>query len=137
MIRARERVGLAVLAASGLLVGAWALFRPRAFYDSFPGFGHHWVSPSGPFNDHLVTDVGAAYLALAALAVLALRWGDHRSCRLAGLAWAVFSVPHYVFHQRHLDGLTTFDQYAELSTLAATALIAIWLALPRRSAAVR
>jgi hypothetical protein len=130
-----RRTGLAVLAASGLVVGAWALFRPRSFYDSFPGFGRHWVSPSGPFNDHLVTDVGAAYLALTALAVLALVWGDLRSCRLAGIAWAVFSVPHYYFHQRHLDGLSTFDKYAELSSLAATAIVAIWLALPSRAGA--
>jgi hypothetical protein len=137
VIRNGERVGLAVLAGSGLLVGAWALFGPRSFYDSFPGFGHHWVSPSGPFNDHLVTDVGAAYLALAALALLALRWGDIRSCRLAGTAWAVFSVPHYYFHQRHLDGLKTFDTSAELATLAATAIIAIWLARPRGSGAAR
>ncbi len=127
-----RRIGLAVLAGSGAAIGAWALAAPRSFYDSFPGFGHHWVSASGPYNEHLVTDVGAAYLALAALAFLALAWGDLRSCRLAGVAWAVFSTPHLYFHVRHPDGLSTFDQTAELGSLAATLVIAVLLALPER-----
>jgi len=130
--RARQ-VGLAGLAASGLLVGAWALIGPRSFYNSFPGLGHHWTKVTGPYNEHFVTDVGAAYLALTALAVLALAWADLRSCRLAGAAWAVFSAPHFLFHARHLAGLTSFDKVAELTTLGATLLVAIWLATPDRS----
>ena len=132
MSRARQ-IGLAVLAASGLLVGSWALVGPRSFYDDFPGFGHHWTAVTGPYNEHFVTDVGAAYLALTALAVLALAWGDLRSCRLAGAAWAVFSVPHFLFHARHLDGLSSFDKVAELTSLGGTLVLAIWLATPVRS----
>lgn len=135
MIGRGRQVGLTALAASGLFVGAWALVGPHSFYSSFPGLGHHWTSVTGPYNEHFITDVGAAYLALTTLAVLALAWGDLRSCRLAGTAWAVFSVPHYYFHQRHLDGLSTFDKNAELATLAATAIIAIWLALPAQDSA--
>lgn len=128
-----RQVGLAALAASGVLVGVWALLRPRSFYDTFPGFGHHWTAVTGPYNEHFVTDVGAAYLALTALAVLALAWADLRSCRLAGAAWAVFSAPHFLFHARHLDGLSGLDKVAELSTLGATLVVAIWLATPGRS----
>ena len=127
-----RRAGLLVLAASGLLVGSWALVAPRSFYDEFPGFGHHWTAETGPYNEHFVTDVGAAYLALTAAAVLALAWGDLRSSRLAGAVWAVFSTPHFYFHVRHLDGLTTFDKVAQLGTLGGTLLIAVWLALPAR-----
>jgi hypothetical protein len=134
--RARQ-LGLAVLAASGLLVGAWALVGPHSFYESFPGLGHHWTKVTGPYNEHFVTDVGAAYLALTALAILALAWGDLRSCRLAGAAWAVFSAPHFLFHARHLDGLSSFDKVAELTSLGATLVVAIWLATPGRSAADR
>jgi hypothetical protein len=128
-----RRTGLAALAASGLLVGAWALVGPRSFYDSFPGFGHEWTAVTGPYNEHFVTDVGAAYLALTALAVLALAWGDLRSCRLAGAAWAVFSLPHLYFHVRHLDGLSNLDKVGELSSLAATLVVAVWLALPEKA----
>ncbi len=137
MIGRGRQLGLAVLAASGALVGAWALVGPRSFYNSFPGFGHHWTAVTGPYNEHFVTDVGAAYLALTALALLALAWGDLRSCRLAGAAWAVFSAPHFLFHARHLDGLSGFDKVAELSSLGATLLVAIWLALPARSSTDR
>lgn len=133
MIGRARQIGLAALAASGVLVGAWALVGPRSFYDTFPGLGHHWTASTGPYNEHFVTDVGAAYLALTALAVLALAWGDLRSCRLAGTAWAVFSAPHFLFHARHLSGLTGFDKVAELSTLGATLVVAVWLATPRRS----
>jgi hypothetical protein len=129
-----RKVGLVALAASGFFVGAWALVGPRSFYDSFPGLGHHWTAVTGPYNDHLVTDVGAAYLALTAAAVLALAWGDLRTCRLAGAAWAVFSTPHLYFHVRHLDGLSDLDKVGELSTLAATLVVAVWLALPASGA---
>ncbi|MFL6159649.1 MAG: hypothetical protein ACJ72D_26485 [Marmoricola sp.] len=129
-ISTARMTGLAVLAASGLFVGAWALVGPDSFYSSFPGFGHHWTAVTGPYNEHFITDVGAAYLALTAAAVLALAWRDLRTCRLAGAVWAVFSTPHLYFHVRHLDGLSTFDKVGELSTLAATLLVAVWLALP-------
>jgi hypothetical protein len=109
------------------------LLGPQSFYDSFPGLGHHWTKVTGPYNEHFITDVGAAYLALTALAILALAWGDVRSGRLAGSGWAVFSAPHFLFHVRHLDGLTSLDKVGELSTLGATLAVAIWLALPDRS----
>src|SRR5689334_25269990 len=128
-----RKTGLVILFLQGLMVGAWALLDPRSFYDDFPGFGRHWTAATGPFNEHFVTDVGAAYLALTALALLALAWGDLRSCRLAGTAWAVFSAPHFLFHARHLAGLSSFDKVAELTTLGATLVVAIWLATPDRS----
>jgi hypothetical protein len=127
--RAR-RIALAVLALSGLFVGAWALFAPHSFWTSFPGFGHHWTMAAGLYDEHLVTDVGAAYLALTALALLALRWGDRRVGQATGIVWTVFSGPHLYFHARHLDGLTGVDKVAELGSLTATLLIAVWLALP-------
>lgn len=132
MTTTARRLGLIVLALQGLLVGAWALAGPRSFYDTFPGLGHHWTAVTGPYNEHFVTDVGASYLALAAGALLALVWADLRTCRLVGAVWAVFSTPHLLFHARHLDGLTGFDKVAELGTLGATLVLAVWLALPER-----
>ena len=33
------RIGLAVLAVPALVIGVWAAFAPRSFYDDFPGGG--------------------------------------------------------------------------------------------------
>ena len=67
------RVWLTLLGLVGLFVGTWATFFPRSFYDDFPaGSGHAWVAADGPYNEHLVRDVGALNLALAAVAIAAL-----------------------------------------------------------------
>ena len=63
------RVAFGYLALSSLQIGAWALFAPRSFYDGFPGAGRSWVSVDGPYNEHLVRDVGALNLAIAVLLV--------------------------------------------------------------------
>jgi hypothetical protein len=71
------RVGMALLAVSPLGVGVWALFAPRSFFQDFPAAGRHWVSALGPYNEHLMRDVGAlnlALLVLLPLALLAFSW---------------------------------------------------------------
>jgi hypothetical protein len=55
-------VMVSVLAASAAYVGFWALIAPHSFYRSFPIPGHHWVSTAGPYDEHLVRDVGGLYL---------------------------------------------------------------------------
>ena len=66
-VHSRIRASLWFLAVNGAVVGIWALFFPQAFYDSFPGMGRSWVSVDGPFNEHLVRDVGGSFLSLAQL----------------------------------------------------------------------
>ena len=44
---------------------------PHSFYDDFPAGTDGWVHVLGPFDEHLVTDVGALFVALGV--VLALR----------------------------------------------------------------
>jgi hypothetical protein len=132
-IRAKQ-VLLAVLGLSGALVGFWAEFWPAAFYTTFPGLGHHWVVSSGPYDEHLVRDVGALYLALCAISVWGVLRPADETLRLAGVAWTVFSLPHLVFHLRHLDDLRGVDQVGETASLAATLLLAVLLAAaPSRS----
>ena len=35
------------------LIGMWALFAPRSFYDDFPVGTDGWVNALGPFDEHL------------------------------------------------------------------------------------
>ena len=112
------RIGLIVLAVSGALIGVWAGFAPRSFYDDFPGLGRHWVSVDGPYNEHLVRDVGWLNLALTVITVWAAV-SLARSLVLAVLVgWLVVDVPHLVYHAANLDGLSGSDGAAEIISLA-------------------
>jgi hypothetical protein len=125
------RAALWIAAASAAGVGVVAAFAPRRFYDDFPFIGH-WVDRLPPYNEHLVTDVGAFYLGFA----LVLAWAGATLQRQLVLAacwgWILFSVLHIVFHARRLDGFGTSDAVAELTSLAAVialpllALGAVW-----------
>lgn len=63
-------LALFYLGLTSLIVGLWAQFFPQEFYDHFPGLGV-WVAGDGPYNEHLIRDVGGLNLALTTLAVLA------------------------------------------------------------------
>ena len=128
------RVGLAVLAVQGAVLGMWAGFAPRSFYDDFPGLGRHWVVVDGPYNEHLVRDVGWLNLALTVVTV----WAAvtlARSLVLAVLVgWLVADLPHLVYHAANLDGLSTGDGTAEIVSLAlGPAIAAALLVLVARS----
>ena len=97
-------VGLGIPAA---VIGAWAAFAPRSFYEDFPGFGQVWVRPDGPFNEHLVRDVGVLNLALAFVTLAAVVWCTPLLARVVAGAWLVEGIPHLVYHLRHLDPLSS------------------------------
>jgi hypothetical protein len=92
------RGGLGLLSLSVLAVGAWALFLPRSFHEDFPSASRGWVSALGPYNGHLLADVGAMYLALGVLLALAAVSLGKELVRASLVAWLVFAVPHFVFH---------------------------------------
>jgi hypothetical protein len=118
---------LAVLTASGVYVGGWATPFPRSFYDSFPGLNRTWTAGDGPYNEHLVRDVGAFYLALAVAGVLALMWRERHVTLLAAAAWTTFSVPHLGYHLAHAGELNAFDSVAQVVTLTGTLVLALLL----------
>jgi hypothetical protein len=125
-----QRIVLGVLLLIALVTGLWALLAPRSFYDSFPGgSGLHWVSADGPYNRHLVSDVGSMYLALAALTIAAL--ARPALARLAGVVWLVFSVPHWLYHSAHLGLYGTRDQVLNEVGLVAVVVLAALLCVPR------
>ncbi len=126
------RAALWITAASAAGVGLLATFAPRTFYDDFPYAGH-WVDRLPPYNEHLVTDVGALYLGFALLLAWAAVTLQRQLVQAACWGWILFSALHLVFHARHLGGFGAGDAVAELVSLAAVValpLIALWAARP-------
>ena len=111
-------MGLAVLAVQGTVLGVWAGFAPRSFYDDFPGFGRNWVSVDGPYNEHLVRDVGWLNLALTVVTVWAIVTLTRQLVLAVLVGWLVADLPHLVYHAAHLDGLSTGDGTVEIISLA-------------------
>ncbi|MDO9396803.1 MAG: hypothetical protein Q7T71_09680 [Herbiconiux sp.] len=126
-----RRILLALTVVLGLYVGLWAQFFPTAFHDSFPGFGLHWIDVDGPYNEHLVRDVGSFYLALSAISIVALCSRSALPGRIAGVGWGVFGVLHYGYHLMHLEG-STVDVIGTVVSLGVSAALGIVLALPPR-----
>jgi hypothetical protein len=113
-----RRILLAALAIVAVEIGLWATFAPQSWYDRFPGGGRDWVAVDGPYNEHLVRDVGALYLALAVVTIAALVLLRPVLVRVAALAWLVSGIPHLVYHARHLDPYGTSDKVANIVSLS-------------------
>lgn len=113
-----QRAILVYLTLSGLFVGIWATLFPQSFYDDFPGLGRIWVAVDGPYNEHLVRDVGQLSLALSLVGGVAAFTMIAVLVRVAAAAWLVNAVPHFVYHFRHLDTYDTFDQVGNVLSLA-------------------
>lgn len=118
------RIGLAVLAVPALIVGVWAAFAPRSFYDDFPGVGRTWVAPDGPYNQHLVRDVGELNLALVVITAIALVTLVPMLVRAVLVGWLVYSVPHLVYHLRNTEPFSTDDQVSIAASLALVPILA-------------
>lgn len=130
---ATRRFVAAALAATGTYVGTWAAGFPHSFYASFPGLHRTWVSLDGPFNEHLVRDVGGLYLGLAVVAARASISRDYSVQALAGGAWSTFSLIHVAYHATHLHALEPLDRIISITILGVTLLGALLLLVrPRR-----
>jgi alkylhydroperoxidase family enzyme len=120
------------------LIGLWALLAPQSFYDDFPSGTDGWVHVLGPFDEHLVTDVGALFVALGVLLTLAAINLRRSAVVGATVAWLVFSVCHLVWHLFNLEPYGTADAVANAFTLGWTVVGgALILFLARRPAAPR
>ena len=115
-----QRVLLLVLAVVAVSIGGWAHFAAAGWYATFPGLGMSWLPRLGPYNEHLVKDVGSFYLGFAALS-LAAAWRPRNTALVAatGVAWVVFSVPHLVYHLRHLEMYDGVDRVLNVVSLSA------------------
>jgi len=122
---------LAATVLIGAYVGIWGYFLPGSFYTSFPGFGLHWIDLDGPFNEHLIRDVGSLYLALGAGSLAAVFARSAVPGRVMGVAWFTFGVLHFGYHVLHPEG-TVGDIVGSIVSLGISALLGIALMLPLR-----
>ena len=97
--RTLARAALAIVAVFNLVIGVWAFFAPRSFFENVGAFP--------PYNEHFIHDIGAFELGLGVTAAAALVWSDGLSVALAGNA--VAAVVHWVAHliDRDLGGRST------------------------------
>ena len=126
------RAGLALLAATVLPTGLWALTSPRSFYDTFPFPGWRWVSKLGPFDEHLTRDYGAMNVAQGALLAMAAVHLETRLVRAALVTWLVFAVPHLVFHLGQTEHFSPSQNAAQLVGLGAQVALPVLLLLLTR-----
>lgn len=87
----RKPAVLSALAAISVANALWMLAAPARWFETVPGVVH-----TGPFNVHLVRDVGCAYLTIGLLLGLAARWP--RGGLPLAIAVAVFLVLHALLH---------------------------------------
>ncbi len=124
-VPALVRIGLWLMALVTLLSGLQQQFAPRSFYDDFPGFGMQWVSVDGPYNEHLMRDLGGANLALTVIFFFAIARPTIGLVRAVATAVLVAQVPHFIYHAAHLDVLAT-----DLDRVLQTASLGLTLAIP-------
>ncbi|HUW02699.1 MAG TPA: hypothetical protein VMW08_10135 [Acidimicrobiales bacterium] len=125
------RIALGYLTLMALQIGVWALVAPRSFYDDYPGLGRAWISVDGPFNEHLIRDVGALNLALAIVMAAAAVKLSRDLVVVAALASLMWGVPHFLYHLVNQDGLDGADVAASLGGLAVAVLLPLallWIA---------
>ena len=103
-----------------VVLGLWAFFGPRSFYDQLATFP--------PYNRHLLHDIGAFQFGLGATLLIAMAWADALGAALAGVGAG--AVLHAAAHwaDRDLGGKSS-DPY--LLTLLAVVIVAAALARAR------
>ncbi len=126
------RIVLGYLAVVSIVIGVWAQLAPRSFFDHFPGFGRAWVNVDGPFNEHLVRDVGGLNLALAAVLIAAMISLTRPLIVAAAAASLATGIPHLVYHLVHADLLSTADAATSIGGLALFAVLPVTLIVVSR-----
>ena len=126
------RAGLIALALFSLPLGLLAVVAPRTYYNDFPGFGRHWISPDGPFNEHLMRDYGSLNLALGLFTVGAAIWLLRPMVTAAAIAWLAYGIPHVAYHSFNLKPYETGDAIGIIGGLLIAPVIAVVLLFTAR-----
>jgi hypothetical protein len=67
-----------------------------------------------PYNEHLITDIGELSLALTVVLAAAAVTGQWLLGVVAIVAFAVYTVPHVIFHSFHLEGFSRGNAIAQI-----------------------
>lgn len=110
---------LRLLAVICFLTGAYALGAPHGFYRHVIG-----VHLLGPYNEHLLSDVGGFYLGFALVFAIAVRVPSPELVRASCAGFAVTQGAHFIWHALNLEPLTFAPGAAQ------TVLLGLFLALP-------
>jgi hypothetical protein len=121
---------LMAMSLIGLIVGVWAYVFPRGFYDLFPTVVGNWIHQDGPYNQHLIRDVGAMYLALGLAGLGGLVGRSAQALRVLGLAWTAFGLLHFSYHLTHLHGMTPSDAIGNGVGLGLCLVLGVAIVLP-------
>ena len=120
--RFEARATLIQLAVIQGVVGFYALFFSRSFFEDFP-FGLNWVEVLPAYNEHLIRDVGGLFLATAVMLGAAAVRLERRWVVIALIAFLAFSLPHTVWHAFNLEPYSAGNAIGNIATLAATVLL--------------
>ena len=83
------------------------------------------MSVDGPYNEHLVRDVGGLQLGMAVVCFAAFLRPGVALVRAAALASVAWQAPHLVYHFVHVGDLPTLgDRVAQSAALAFTLVVA-------------
>ncbi|WP_211588528.1 hypothetical protein [Allorhizocola rhizosphaerae] len=123
---------LIILGALHVSWGVPAVVAPRWFYENFPGAGRRWTAAYPPYNEHLMSDVGAAFLTLGVLLLMAAWMAERRVTMVALTGLLVFSTLHLVYHARERGLMSGPDLGASLVTLALGVIIPLAMLIALR-----
>ncbi len=122
-----RRGGLGTLGVVELVWGGWAYLAPAGFFANFPGFGHRWTYGYPPYNEHLVTDLGATFLTLGVLLVVAAVLDDRRVSVVVLVGVLEFNALHLAYHAMHRGTMGGADYAASLLSLVLGVLVPLAL----------
>ncbi|MFS8103079.1 hypothetical protein LFM09_38725 [Lentzea alba] len=128
-----DRISLAFIGVTSAYVGIYAYFAAASWYANFPGFGLRWLPQLGPYNEHLIKDVGAMYLALTVLSFLA--FANARKpviVQMTGAALLVFNTLHFVYHLTMLHMYEPRDQWLNAVLLGLLVVLSVILVIQPR-----
>jgi hypothetical protein len=111
---------LVVLGAPQALIGLWALLAPHSFYSDFGLGGQGWVETLGSYDQHLVRDVGALFVGLGVLLIIAAVRGQRSLSVVAAIVWLIFAIPHAIYHFFNLGPYDTGDAIANVIAIGWT-----------------
>jgi hypothetical protein len=122
---ALARAGLLLAAVFQAEIGIWGLIAPHSLWADYPGAGHHWIAPMGPYDQHLIRDFAAAELGFAVLLVCAAIWFERRLVLAAGAAFLTATIPHFAYHLTTTSMLSSTDNVISLGGFALEMIVVV------------